>query len=135
MCYLSQTYSGRRHDKRICDEEKYRFPPLSELLKDTGFQGYEPENVITYQPKKKPRGGELTSAERVWNRIIASARIVVENVICGIKRCRILKDTFRNTKASFDDTVMNVACGLHNLRVRHRQSTKTIDLLDLAVST
>jgi hypothetical protein len=25
------------------------------LFKDTGFQGFEPDNVWTYQPKKKPR--------------------------------------------------------------------------------
>jgi hypothetical protein len=26
--YLSQTWAGRIHDKRICDEEDYTFPPL-----------------------------------------------------------------------------------------------------------
>jgi hypothetical protein len=34
------------------DEEQYTFPENSTLQKDKGFQGYEPENVITYQPKK-----------------------------------------------------------------------------------
>ena len=41
-------------------------------------------------------------------------RIVVEHVICGVKRCRIVKDVFRNTKDKFDDLVMEIACGLHN---------------------
>ena len=50
--YLSQTYEGTYHDKAICDEEQYEFPENSTLQKDRGFQGYEPENVITYQPKK-----------------------------------------------------------------------------------
>jgi hypothetical protein len=50
--YLSQTYEGSCHDKSICDEEQYEFPENSTLQKDRGFQGYEPENVITYQPKK-----------------------------------------------------------------------------------
>ncbi len=50
--YLSQTYEGTYHDKAICDEEQYAFPENSTLQKDRGFQGYEPENVITYQPKK-----------------------------------------------------------------------------------
>ena len=50
--YLSQTYEGTCHDKAICDEEQYEFPANSTLQKDRGFQGYEPENVITYQPKK-----------------------------------------------------------------------------------
>ena len=50
--YLSQTCEGTYHDKAICDEEQYEFPENSTLQKDRGFQGYEPENVITYQPKK-----------------------------------------------------------------------------------
>ena len=25
--YLSDTYAGRVHDKRICDDEAYTFPP------------------------------------------------------------------------------------------------------------
>jgi hypothetical protein len=129
VCYLSRTYPGKRHDKRICDEEAYTFPRLSSLLKDTGFQGYEPEAVITYQPKKKPRGGELTDTERFINSIIASARFSVENIICEVKRCRILKDSFRNHKPGFDDSVMEIACGLHNLRIRHRHPTPTFDLL------
>ena len=50
--YLSQTYEGTYHDKAICDEEEYVFPENSTLRKDRGFQGYEPEKVLTYQPKK-----------------------------------------------------------------------------------
>ena len=43
--YLSQTFAGRIHDKRICDEEGYTFPPGCVLFKDTGFQGFEPDKV------------------------------------------------------------------------------------------
>ena len=62
--YLSETVEGKKHDKKLADEEGYQFPPGSKLWKDTGFQGYEPKNVTTFQPKKKPRGGELTAAEK-----------------------------------------------------------------------
>lgn len=130
VCYLSQTYPGKRHDKRICDEEGYRFPRYCQLLQDTGFQGYAPQEVIIYQPKKKPRGGQLEVADRFINSVIASARITVENVICGIKRCRIVKDIFRNHLAGFDDLVLEIACGLHNLRVRHRHSLDHFDLFE-----
>jgi hypothetical protein len=50
--YLSQTDEGTYHDKAICDDEQYEFPENSTLKKDRGFQGYEPENGLTYQPKK-----------------------------------------------------------------------------------
>ena len=135
VCYLSQTYPGKRHDKRICDEEGYRFPRCSQLLQDTGFQGYAPQEVIIYQPKKKPRGGQLELADRFINSVIASARIMVENVICGIKRCRIVKDIFRNHLAGFDDQVMEIACGLHNLRVSYRHPLPALDLLNWVNST
>jgi hypothetical protein len=92
--YLSQTYEGTWHDKAICDEEQYTFPEHATLEKDRGFQGYEPKGVITYQPKKKPRNGTLSIADKLLNRAISSSRIVVEHVIAGVKRCRIVKDIF-----------------------------------------
>ncbi|MCB9420100.1 MAG: hypothetical protein H6667_09860 [Ardenticatenaceae bacterium] len=71
-------------------------------------------------------------AEDVFlNRIISGFRIEVEHVIAGVKRCRIIKDTFRNTKEGFSDLVMEVACGLHNLRVTCRHPVPSLDLLDL----
>jgi hypothetical protein len=76
--------------------------------------------VQTYQPKKKPRNQELSAEEKAENKIISSIRIVVEHVIAGVKRCRIVHDVFRNTVAHFDDLVMEIACGLHNFRTTLR---------------
>lgn len=120
--YLSQTYEGKRHDKKIVDEEAPVFPKDSSLYKDTGFQGYEPEGVITFQPQKKPRGKELTPEQKEENRLISRIRVVIEHIIAGVKRCRIVKDLFRNTKQMFDDLVMEIACGLHNFRIHCRPS-------------
>jgi hypothetical protein len=110
--YLSGTCEGRKHDKKVCDAESHEFPEGSTIYKDTGFQGYEPAGIHTRQPKKKPRGGELTVEEKEQNSLISSVRIVVEHVICGVKRCRIVKDVFRNTKDRFADLVMEIACGI-----------------------
>jgi hypothetical protein len=119
---LSQTYEGKRHDKKIADDENPTFPQDLSLYKDTGFQGYEPQGVKTFQPHKKPRGKELTPEQQEQNTLISRVRIVIEHVIAGIKRCRIVKDLFRNTKEKYDDLVMEIVCGLHNLRVHGRQS-------------
>lgn len=132
--YLSRTFAGRIHDKRICDEEDYTFPPGCVLFKDTGFQGFEPDNVCTYQPKKKPRNQERSAADKAENTMISSIRIRVEHVIAGVKRCRIVHEVFRNTKAQFDDLVMEIACGLHNLRVSCRHPLPTFDVLSLLSS-
>jgi hypothetical protein len=52
--YLSQTYAGKIHDKKIVDTEPICYPPDTILYKDTGFQGYEPRVHQTHQPKKSP---------------------------------------------------------------------------------
>jgi len=50
--YLSQTYAGKTHDKKVADTESVKYPRGSKLHKDTAFQGYEPPGCRTYQPKK-----------------------------------------------------------------------------------
>jgi hypothetical protein len=50
--YLSQTYAGKTHDKKIADNERIAYPRQATLRKDTGFQGYEPRVQQTCQPKK-----------------------------------------------------------------------------------
>ena len=52
VSYLSKTYVGKVNDKKIADEESISYPRQTTLYKDTGFQGYEPRNVETQQPKK-----------------------------------------------------------------------------------
>jgi hypothetical protein len=120
--YLSETYPGRINDKRICDLEEPVFPPHINLFQDTGFQGYQPAGVTIYQPKKKPRGGELTAEEKAENTVISSIRMLIEHIIAGVKRCRIVKDVLRNTKRYFADQVMEIACGLHNFRTTWRRN-------------
>jgi hypothetical protein len=63
---------------------EFSFPEATRLLKDTGFQRFEPEGVCCVQPKKKPRGKELTDEEKADNRKKSSERVVVEHSIGGI---------------------------------------------------
>jgi hypothetical protein len=55
----------------------------------------------------------------------------VENVLAGVKRCRIVKEVLRLTTAGIADLVMEIACGLHNLRVSCRHPLPTFDVLSL----
>ena len=66
------------------------------------------------------------------NHAIASVRIVIENIICGIKRSRLVKDPLRLTKHGLSDLVMEVACGLHNLRVTFRKPLPSFALTAFA---
>jgi len=52
VSFLSQTYPGKTHDKKVADTEKIAYPEHIALHKDTGFQGYEPNVRKLYQPKK-----------------------------------------------------------------------------------
>src|SRR5882724_1185369 len=56
VLFLSETYPGTTHDKRIADEEHLAYPPGTTLYKDTGFQGYEPPVQKNCQAKKKAPG-------------------------------------------------------------------------------
>ena len=60
--YLSQTYAGKVHDKKIADDEALSYPRRTILYKDTGFQGYEPAVGQTRQPKKSPAKGTYRRA-------------------------------------------------------------------------
>jgi len=68
--YLSQTYAGKIHDKKIVDTEPIRYPPGTILYKDTGFQGYEPKCSKPIN-RKKAAQGVLTRGQK---RHIASCR-------------------------------------------------------------
>ena len=68
------------------------------------------------------------------NHLVSRACVIVENVIAGVKRCRIVKDVLRLTKAGIADLVMEIACGLHHLRVSCRHPLPAFDLLSLVSS-
>lgn len=117
---LTATCEGKKHDKKVADEAHYHLPEGSILYQDTGFQGFTLAGVTIRQPKKKPRGKELTPDEKAQNRLISRSRVRNEHAIGGVKRYRIVKDTIRNWKAGFRDQVMETCCGLHNFRLNYR---------------
>ena len=132
IVYLGPTTAGKTHDKKMADAEAIVYAAGTNLFQDTGFQGYAPAGVCVHQPQKKPKGRELDLGAKFVNGVLSGVRIVVEHSISGIKRCRIVKDVLRNTKAGFSDLIMEVACALHNLRVTFRQPVQKFDILELA---
>src|SRR5690348_2992346 len=86
-----------------------------------GFRGTSQRSRKLARRKKKPPGGELRPGEKRTNRKLARVRVKVEHALAGVKRCRAVKDVLRNTKQGDSDSVMEAACGLHNLRVHNRK--------------
>ena len=55
VVHLSPTEIGNKHDKKIADENAIAYPTGETLGKDTGFQGYDPKGILTFQPKKSQK--------------------------------------------------------------------------------
>ena len=124
VLFLTPTVEGKQHDKALADESNSQLPKNTTLLQDTGFQGVQVEKSAILQPKKKPRGRELTEEEKQTNTEISKIRIRIEPVISGIQRCRSVKDKYRNHKKEFRDVGMVIATALHNFRLNFRPWTK-----------
>ena len=118
ILFLSDTYEGRVHDKRIAEATPYPFPAGSRLLQDLGFLAFVPPQVALIMPTKKPRGRELTPAQKAEHQAMARRRVRIEHVNSSVKRWRVVKDTIRLWKDGVRDLVMEVCCALHNFQVR-----------------
>ena len=118
ILFLSATYAGSTHDKRIADATPYPLPAGSRLLQDLGFLAFTLDQVEIIMPTRKPRGCALTRRQKAGNRHIARRRVRIEHVTSSVKRCRIVRDTCRLRKAGVRDLIMEVCCALHNFRVR-----------------
>jgi hypothetical protein len=118
ILFLSDTYAGSTHDKRIADATPYPLPTGSQLLLDLGFLAFTLDHVEIIMPTKKLRGRALTRTQKAANRRIARRRVRIEHVNSSVKRCRIVHDTNRLRKTGIRDLVMEICCALHNFRVR-----------------
>lgn len=120
ICFLSPTWEGKASDSSVAEQAGYRLPPGSGLDHDKGCQGFFLPEVAVFQPKKTPRGRELTPPEQETNRRLSSIRMRIEHTIGGVKRSRIVKATIRLLKDGVRHTVMDTCCGLHNFRLLYR---------------
>ena len=118
ILFLSATYAGSTHDKRIADATPYPLPAGSRLLQDLGFLAFTLDHVAIIMPTKKPRGRALTRPQKAANRRIARRRVRIEHVNSSVKRCRIVHDISRLRKVGVRDLVMEICGALHNFRVR-----------------
>jgi hypothetical protein len=118
ILFLSETYAGSTHDKRMADATPYPLPAGSRLLQELGFLAFTLDQVDIIMPTRKPRGRHLTRAQNAANRRIARRRGRIEHVNSSVKRCRIVHDASRLRKAGVRDRVMEVCGALHNFRVR-----------------
>ena len=105
---------GKTHDFKLY-EESIGFG-VSEEIKiecDSGYQGIIRLHQNSETPKKKPKGVELTSEEKVKNRSLSSERILIENINAKVKVFKITANKYRNRRKRFG-LRMALICGLIN---------------------
>ena len=109
---------GKNHDYNIYKKNHLDVPEDVESLFNLGFLGVKkdfPEQKSSL-PIKKEKGCELSSLEKDYNRDHSKRRIVIEHVICRLKKYRIMKDVFRNRLRKYD-RVSDIVSGLINYRI------------------
>lgn len=113
---LTKARGGKIHDKRQLDEADLvgNIPDEVSVEGDLGFQGLQNEFVNIHLPHKKPRGKELSEAQKQENKAFSSQRVVCEHAHAGIKRYGAVAAIYRNRVPDFDDHLMLTAAGLWN---------------------
>ena len=104
---------GRTHDFKLFKAAGIHVHPDTGMLGDSGYQGIIRYLSNSYIPKKKPRNGELSEAERDENRTLSKERIYIEHVNRRVKIFRILAQRYRNRRRRYG-LRFNIIAALYN---------------------
>ena len=122
ILYLSPTYSGSTHDKSICNEEVLTFFKQANVFVDLGFLGLTSNAAKIIIPHKHKKNQALSITEEQYNKWVSKIRVKIEHTIASIKIFRKVKEKYRGRLYAREDTIMLVACVLHNLKLRLKQN-------------
>lgn len=106
---IGNSTTGRTHDKKDYQDQRFIIPPTLKTKGDLGYQGTSIE-----VPIKKKKNQKLTKEQKAFNRQHSRERIVVEHVFGKMKIFKILSERFRNPLKSHNLIFKNIA-GIHNL--------------------
>jgi hypothetical protein len=70
-------------------------------------------------PNRKKRNQEFSQEEKEYNKIHSKKRIVIEHIICRLKKYRIQSDIFRNKLRKYD-RISDIVAGLVNYRIMNQ---------------
>lgn len=106
---INSGHRGPKSDVKIWNETE--MPDALKEKPKLGDKAYLGADKPTQIPKKKPKGGELSEAEKAANKIISQARIYVEHSIRRVKGYRVVRDEFRLAQGIFP-TIVSIVVGL-----------------------
>jgi hypothetical protein len=88
---INAGFDGPKSDIEIYRETKLKKQWLNKPK--LGDKAYIGEDIET--PTKKPKGGELSEAEKAKNRALSSKRVIVEHAVRRVKTFKIMRQDYR----------------------------------------
>lgn len=120
ICSVSRTYPGKNHDFSIYKDQKNRDRFYGVPKKtDSGYQGIQKYDRHAEIPFKKPKNGELSPEQKLYNHRLSQKRTKVENIIRETKIFKILSDIYRNRRKNHSIKT-NIIAGLVNMKIEKR---------------
>ena len=86
------------------------------MFGDTGYTGLSNIHANCEIPKKKRKLIPLTKDEKKNNNSLSSRRVCVENVLCCIKKFKVLSERYRNRRKRFG-LRFNLIAGIYNYEI------------------
>ncbi len=106
---VGESAPGSVRDKKVYDGSRVVVPRDAKRTGDTAYLG-----TGLKTPTRKPKGGELTEAQKSENRKLSRRRVAAEHGIGKMKVWRIASERYRNPHRRHTLIMKNVA-GLHNM--------------------
>jgi DDE superfamily endonuclease len=116
---------GRVHDFRLFKRARIPLGPAQLCLADKGYQGIAKVHRHSCIPTKKPRKAKLDASERQHNRLLASLRVVIEQVNRRLKVFRILAERYRNRRRRYG-LRFNLIAAIINLELNYPRFTQEV---------
>lgn len=92
---------GKHHDFKVYKESKVRARAETTVEADTGFQGIAALHANSLLPMKRSKKRPLSEEDKQFNRAVSSDRVLVENVICFLKRFKVIAERYRSRRRRF----------------------------------
>ena len=112
---------GSTHDFTLFKKSKTHFNKKLECYVDKGYQGIQNFHKNSQLPKKKPKNGQLSKADKKRNRNLSSERVAIEHVNRELKVFKILRQTYRNRRKRFQ-LRFNLIAGIYNYDLKVKSS-------------
>jgi hypothetical protein len=119
IIHKSNYKKGGRHDYNIYKRNHLDIPKQVVNVVDLGYLGIEkdfPQQLSSIPHRKKRNMQQLSQEQKEYNQGHAQKRIIIEHIICRLKKYRILADIFRNNLRKYNK-VSDIVSGLINYRI------------------